>query len=132
MDNINKALDILTISGQARTAFPYYHATIVNAVRRNPTEKGREMLYTLELYMTMDGASETFYEREYHAYLESMDWRNRARQCKEAAGNRCQLCNSDGNLQAHHRTYDRIYSELPADLIALCDDCHGKQHRVNA
>ncbi len=128
MDNIEKALNILTLSEQARASFPYFHATLVDAVRRTPTDKGREMLYNLEWYMTQTGATEAFYKREYHAYLESMNWRNKARQCKENAEGRCQLCNNKNKLQTHHRTYDRIFHELPGDLIALCDVCHGRQH----
>jgi hypothetical protein len=67
----------------------------------------------------------------YHDYLQTPEWREKARACKERAGWRCQLCNvldrSKGGpavLQAHHRTYERIYHEDDGDLTCLCNDCH--------
>ncbi|MHB8641403.1 MAG: hypothetical protein ACYDA3_00730 [Gaiellaceae bacterium] len=65
----------------------------------------------------------------YREYLQSPEWRTRAAAAKARFGNRCALCNSDGPLEAHHRTYERIGEELPEDLIPLCADCHGAYHR---
>lgn len=61
---------------------------------------------------------------DYHAYLQSSAWRRRARACYQRAGYRCQVCNSPRSLQAHHRTYERLGAERPADLTCLCDACH--------
>lgn len=65
---------------------------------------------------------------EYDAYLHSQAWRNRRLAAIEAAGGRCQLCNSPENLEAHHRTYVRFGRELPGDLTVLCDPCHMLFH----
>jgi len=43
---------------------------------------------------------------------------------KRLAGYRCQVCNSEGELHAHHRTYERKGDELQSDLICLCNECH--------
>ena len=71
------------------------------------------------------------YKERYHEYLQSNDWKQ-LRQLKlfEAKG-RCQLCNSPKKpLNVHHRTYDRVFNELPEDLIVLCEQCHKKFHDI--
>lgn len=64
----------------------------------------------------------------YAAYLLTPEWHARAEACKARAGYRCQLCYADGELHAHHRTYERLGAEHPMDLTALCGDCHAKFH----
>jgi len=68
---------------------------------------------------------------DYHEYIQSEAWKQKANDAKDAAGYRCQLCNTSGyvsELHAHHRTYERLGAELPTDLIALCDECHKLFH----
>jgi len=63
----------------------------------------------------------------YHAYIQSSEWRTKASVAKEAAGWRCQVCNrpsSEVTLDAHHRTYERLGHELPGDITVLCRNCH--------
>jgi len=67
-------------------------------------------------------------DRTYAEYLQSDHWKQFAAEAKERAGNRCQLCNADGELHTHHRTYDRLGEELPEDVVVLCADCHAKFH----
>jgi hypothetical protein len=38
------------------------------------------------------------------------------------------VCNSDKQLDAHHRTYERIFNEEPGDLTVLCRKCHDRHH----
>lgn len=65
----------------------------------------------------------------YADYLLSPEWRERRKQALDWARNACQLCNSPQEpLHVHHRTYDRLGAELPADLVVLCEDCHDKHH----
>lgn len=66
----------------------------------------------------------------YQEYLQTPEWREIALAVRARAGYRCQLCNSDSNLQAHHRSYQFIFKEKEHldDLICLCDDCHAKFH----
>lgn len=43
--------------------------------------------------------------------------------------NRCRVCNSQYNLQVHHRTYDNLYNEnVSEDLTTLCNGCHKLFH----
>jgi 5-methylcytosine-specific restriction endonuclease McrA len=60
----------------------------------------------------------------YEEYLQSDEWKARATAAKERDGNRCRLCNSPDNLNAHHRTYERAGDEDPDDLTTLCKWCH--------
>ena len=68
----------------------------------------------------------------YQAYLRSPSWKKKAEAAKIRAGNRCQLCNKSRNevqLEAHHRTYERLGNELPGDITVLCRDCH-ESHEI--
>lgn len=69
--------------------------------------------------------------KEYRAYLQSPEWKEKAKAAKREAGGRCQLCNSRGPLHAHHRTYARLGNERPGDLTALCEYCHEAFHTNN-
>lgn len=64
----------------------------------------------------------------YRKYLETQHWKNTAEQAKKMWGGRCALCNSNGPLDAHHRTYLSIGIEKPADVICLCRECHEHFH----
>lgn len=64
---------------------------------------------------------------DYYEYIQSEEWRQRAKEAKRLAGNRCRICNrsaSQVTLDAHHRTYDRLGHEDPDDITVLCRDCH--------
>lgn len=66
----------------------------------------------------------------YLAYMSSQAWRNSPVRLREfaAAGFQCRLCpNSHAKghvLEAHHRTYERLGSEVDGDLTTLCHECH--------
>lgn len=73
--------------------------------------------------------SEKTYKEKYYEYLQSPEWNERRKAKLKEAGYRCQLCNSNGvKVAVHHRTYERVFNELPEDLIALCEQCHEKFH----
>lgn len=62
----------------------------------------------------------------YADYLQSDHWQRIRARALRAADHRCQVCNSGGPLEVHHRTYDRVpYRERPEDLTVLCATCHG-------
>ena len=50
------------------------------------------------------------------------------------ASDHCELCGKFCNeyggtmLDLHHLTYERVGSELPEDLQAICRDCHDSIH----
>lgn len=67
----------------------------------------------------------------YVDYLKSEEWRYRREIHLEAAGNRCQLCNSDQQpLHVHHRTYANRGRERFYDLVVLCPPCHEAFHKT--
>lgn len=65
-----------------------------------------------------------FSREDYLAYLKSEIWKSLSSRCKERDGFRCRVCNSNRNLEAHHRTYERIFCEELGDLTTLCEQCH--------
>lgn len=68
----------------------------------------------------------------YQAYLNSPDWRRVRARALLRAGYRCSRCDACRDLQVHHLTYERLGSELDADLRVLCACCHGNHHREEA
>jgi 5-methylcytosine-specific restriction endonuclease McrA len=66
----------------------------------------------------------------YDGYLRSAQWQRIRREALDWAWYRCQLCNDEGELHVHHRTYERFGREHPADLIVLCRACHEQFHQV--
>jgi hypothetical protein len=64
----------------------------------------------------------------YKEYLKTTEWAVLRRIKLQEANHRCQVCNGDGELHVHHRTYERIRMELLTDLIVLCADCHRLFH----
>ncbi len=65
----------------------------------------------------------------YARYLSSAQWAATRAEALDRAEHACQLCNGTTGLQAHHRTYDRVGAERPADLVVLCERCHHHFHR---
>lgn len=66
----------------------------------------------------------------YKEYLKTEHWQSQRKAALHRANYRCQVCNSSNKqLDVHHRTYERLGVELPADLIVLCNDCHGLFHK---
>lgn len=64
----------------------------------------------------------------YGAYLATSEWIATRTRMLKRAGFRCQLCNKQGRLNVHHRTYERRGQEDYKDLIVLCGTCHAKFH----
>jgi hypothetical protein len=68
---------------------------------------------------------------EYHEYIQSWQWKEKADSYKKKAGNRCQLCHVSGYarpLHVHHNNYYRLGVERDTDLVVLCADCHKIFH----
>ncbi len=66
---------------------------------------------------------------KYKVYLQSVEWREKAKTIMERDNNKCVVCNSTDKIQVHHKTYDRLYDEEPDDLITLCYVCHNRVHK---
>ena len=85
------------------------------AVKKKPVKTSEDMINALRVM-------------PYAEYLKSKHWLNLRKKMIETAGGRCQLCNKDGTLNVHHRTYERRGNESLSDLIVLCRACHAKFH----
>jgi len=68
---------------------------------------------------------------KYPLFLRTPYWFAVSSVVKERAGNRCQMCNSPENTQAHHRTYEhRGFEHLHmGDLVCVCEKCHKQHHK---
>ena len=65
---------------------------------------------------------------EYHAFLQSEDWKKISETVKKRDGYKCQICGSTKQLQAHHIRYqddegNRAWAYLPY-IVTLCRSCH--------
>lgn len=72
--------------------------------------------------------------KEYSKYLKSQHWKKlkieTKRRLKREGKLNCYTCKYDKRLHLHHRTYKRLYQELPEDLVCLCKRCHFRLHRL--
>jgi hypothetical protein len=64
----------------------------------------------------------------YAAYLQTPEWRARRDRAVRRARFRCERCHGRGELQVHHRSYQRLGAELDEDLEVLCDRDHRQEH----
>lgn len=68
----------------------------------------------------------------YKEYLCSAEWWARRNKAMERARGMCENCLYQKATCVHHLTYERVFNELPDDLIALCDPCHEGVHSGRA
>lgn len=63
--------------------------------------------------------------QDYTSYLASEEWQAKRLARQTLDGNRCRICNSNEQLEVHHRSYKRIFNEdVDDDLTTLCYRCH--------
>lgn len=77
-----------------------------------------------------DEPYEELKKMKYSAYLQSNHWKRKRSKSLSRAKYRCQLCNSDQDLNVHHRTYKNLGKEDYSDLTVLCTMCHEKHHDI--
>lgn len=87
---------------------------------------GAEMNYFRELVSSERLAA--LRSMPYADYVETPEWFNVRMSALDAAGSRCQVCNTDDGLDVHHRTYERRGNEVLEDLTVLCRECHQRFH----
>lgn len=69
------------------------------------------------------------YTKQYRAYLQSPEWREKRNRVMRRAGGRCEGCGERSATEVHHKTYDRVFDEMLFDLVAVCSPCHRKFHK---
>ena len=97
--------------------------------RTAPTQERHSLTCEEATYALVPRTSEkamTQAQKNYADYLTTDYWQKVSNAVKTRAGYRCQVCNSELDLQAHHRTYAHRGSEMDhlVDLICLCRRCH--------
>ena len=67
---------------------------------------------------------------EYRNYLNSHQWVETRKQIWRRCNGYCESCGDKlgAGWAPHHLTYERIFHEDLADLIALCRGCHQAKH----
>jgi HNH endonuclease len=64
----------------------------------------------------------------YDEYLRSPWWTARKAAVIRYRGERCERCGCRYRLELHHRTYERLFREIPEDVELLCWSCHAREH----
>jgi len=69
---------------------------------------------------------------DYQDFLSTFYWEIVRKYKMVRAGYKCELCNENGVLHVHHKTYEHHGEEHShlEDLIVLCKDCHAKFHNI--
>jgi len=71
------------------------------------------------------------WKERYNQYIKSEEWYNLKIDLLEKRGCKCEKCGKKRrptSLHIHHLTYERLYDELPTDLMIMCAICHMKEH----
>jgi hypothetical protein len=68
---------------------------------------------------------------DYHEYLLSEQWAEKTAPVRRRLNGMCECCNMRFGSEVHHRTYVRLFNELPEDLIHLCGQCHEAVHGLD-
>lgn len=66
--------------------------------------------------------------KEYVKYIGSYEWKLKRLALFKERGKQCERCGGANMLHVHHKTYERLFNELPQDLEILCKICHLKEH----
>lgn len=70
------------------------------------------------------------WRKDYEKYLLSTKWKEFKAELKRVRSDRCEGCGKiDVPLDGHHLTYERLFNELPQDVLLLCRLCHEKVHQ---
>lgn len=68
---------------------------------------------------------------DYTQYISSDDWVKRRHDYYLTHKRLCRSCGSkERTIHLHHRTYDRLGSEIDDDLIPMCVHCHENLHFI--
>jgi hypothetical protein len=69
------------------------------------------------------------FKKQYHAYLQTPEWKAKAEAVKMRDNYLCQACLSAPASDAHHLHYQNIFNEPLFDLVSVCRSCHDKLHK---
>ncbi len=73
----------------------------------------------------------SLHRKKYDKYLGTDKWKLFKIGIIEKRGAKCERCGFVNNyLDLHHKTYERLFDELPEDVELLCKTCHRKEHKL--
>lgn len=89
-------------------------------------------VFNIFYYFTESDIKRIVEQLDYKEYLKTSYWKVTRERALRKAHYKCQLCNSNENLNVHHKTYEHKGSEIRHmdDLIVLCQKCHSKFHEI--
>lgn len=105
-------------------------------------------IYTTEDVVMLERQMDLFDDRpqraltwrqKYNMVTQSARWKKLRIRLIERCGHKCQRCgwkheawNKSRTLELHHKTYERVGSELESDLEVVCSICHRRADRERA
>ncbi len=100
-----------------------------DAILKAKRELGHEVYGYIEDYDKVVERAKIISRRDYHAYLESEEWKERAAKVMARENYKCNECGKQAN-NVHHLTYKNKGTEWELnDCIAVCKPGHTKTHR---
>lgn len=66
---------------------------------------------------------------KYYEYRSSNNWKEKRKLIFERDNKTCQICKIDTATEVHHLSYQNIFNEPLEDLVAICFNCHRKEHQ---
>lgn len=133
-------IDIQTIKlGDLKYCLEKYFETVG---RKKPNKKSTVLLFSeynnvnSPIYkgirvpgLTLKKESLKAKKTKYRIYLNSKKWRAFKKSVLKKRGNICERCKLETEkLDLHHKTYARLFNELPEDVELLCRSCHEIEH----
>ncbi len=68
------------------------------------------------------------FAKKWGQYLQSDTWKNKRNLVLGRADFICEGCGVEKATEVHHLTYERRFTEMLFDLVALCSTCHSLVH----
>lgn len=91
-------------------------------------EKNKDFIYDEELYFKILSSLKSM---PYKSYLKTEHWQHFRKEVIEHYDGKCAVCNSEKDLNVHHRSYKNRGRETFNDVVLLCRDCHSKIHEIS-
>lgn len=73
----------------------------------------------------------SYFQRSHAEYLASREWAEKRSLVLDRANGHCEGCRKARAAEVHHLTYRNWGSEFLFELVALCNDCHERIHRLD-
>ena len=105
-----------------------YYNDVVKEEVEEETGHENNTVENKELYSKMLNHLKTM---PYASYLKTEHWRHFRDEVIKHYDGKCAVCNSEKDLNVHHRSYKNRGRETFNDVVLLCRDCHSKIHAIS-